>query len=274
MLYDKPIFKATGDEYLLMTIGTGMGIDVNSRVIEFNNRLKIAIEDFELDGIIDTIPGWCSIVVYYDFIAISYVELQGFLLDIYESMGEIITIKSRIIEIPVLYGTPENGEKWGPDLKAAAQLSKMTVDEAVEVHTGCNFWVGLVSFIPGLPFTRPLNKKGPVLKSKAYQFSRTYTPEGYIGLGGVCTAWYTVASEGGYSLIGYMPVPGYDPLQQLPDFVENPILVKPGDMVRYVSINRDEFDDIRQQVREHTYCFKITETEFDLKAYLEEDSNG
>lgn len=274
MLYESPVYKATGDEYLLMTIGTGMGIDVNSRVIELNNRLRKAIEDCLIDGIIDTIPGWCSIVIYYDFIAISFEELQKILTEIYEEIGEIVTIKTRIIEIPVLYGTPENGEKWGPDLKAAAKLSGLTVPEAVAVHTGCNFWVGLVSFIPGLPFTRPLNKKGPVLKSKAYQFSRTYTPEGFIGLGGVCTAWYTVPSEGGYAMIGYMPVPGYDPLQQLPDFGEKPILAKPGDLVRYVSINRDEFDEIRQQVREHTYCFKITETKFNLKAYIEEDSNG
>lgn len=275
MMYEKPRFNASGDEYLLMEIGTDMGIKVNCTIIEINNKLMEAKENGTIKGVIDTIPCWRSITVYYDNQVISYEDLKAAMLKLYDNLGEVTEIKSRIVEIPVLYGTPENGEKWGPDLAESAELSGLTIDEAVDAHTNCNFWVGLIAFTPGNPFTRPLRKKGPYLKAKIYDSPRPYTPEGYCSAGGLCTAWYTVPNPGGYSIIGYMPVAGYDALQVLPDFYDDPILLSAGDRVRYVPIDKPTFEDMMQQVREHKFRHKITDSVFYVKRYLEdEDYDG
>ncbi len=275
MMYDKPRFIPSGDEYVLMEIGTDMGIKVNCTIIEFNNRLMNEKTEGRIQGILDTIPCWRSITVYYDNTKISYEGLKEKMSELYNNMGTVSKMKSRIVEIPVMYGTPENGEKWGPDLKNCAELSGLTVDEAVDAHTNCNFWVGLIAFTPGNPFTRPLRKQEPYLKGKIYDSPRPYTPEGFCSAGGLCTAWYTVASSGGYALLGYMPVSAYNPHQLLPDFYEDPILLRAGDRVRYVPIDREQYDEIKQKERENVFRFKITESEFDLKAYLEEDGyNG
>lgn len=176
---------------------------------------------------------------------------------------------SRIIEVPCLYGTKENGEEWGPDLASSAEYSGMTVEEAVTAHSDTNQWVGLVGFMPSCPFTTPLKKNGKILLGKVYDTPRSYTPAGSVGQGGACCAWYPLAGAGGYAVIGYLPALPYEPTQTLPDFYDSPLLLRAGDRIKYKPIDLKEYHNIMQQIRERKYRFKIKESVFNIKAYLE-----
>ena len=61
-------------------------------------------------------------------------------------------------------------------------------------------------------------------------------------------------------LVGRMPVPTYCPYPALPAFEESPILLRAGDRLRMRSVERDEYDDIAQSVREGRYRYDIEES--------------
>lgn len=273
MRYDKPKLIPAGDASMIVYMGYGMELEVNSAVIVANRKVLEESEQGNLEGIVDTIPGWYSFAIYYDNQVIDYSSLEKKIMEIVSDVGEIETMPSRIIEIPVLYGTKENGTEWGPDLASSAEYSNLSVEEAVKAHTDCNQWVGLIGFEPGSPFTTPLRKKGNILLGKVYPSPRNYTPAATLGQGGACCAWYNLAGAGGYAVIGSLPVTGYDPTQTLPDFYDSPLLLKAGDRVRYVPISLEEYNKILLQARERTFRFNITEAEFNIKAYLEGDED-
>lgn len=193
MRYEKPKIIPAGDAALIVYMGYGMELEVNSAVIVANRKVLQAQEDGTIVGIIDTIPGWYSFAVYYDNLVIEYTKIVEKIMDIIGEIGEIETMSSRIIEIPVLYGTEENGIQWGPDLKDSAEYSGMTVEEAVKAHTDANQWVGLIGFEPSSPFSTPLKKSGKILLGKVYPSPRSYTPAATVGQGGACCAWYNLA---------------------------------------------------------------------------------
>ena len=66
------------------------------------------------------------------------------------------------------------------------------------------------------------------------------------------TGIYPVASPGGWRLIGRTPLRLFDP------GAESPFLLAPGDLLRFVPIDRGAFDDVAGQVAARTYAPRIT----------------
>ncbi|MFQ5521035.1 MAG: carboxyltransferase domain-containing protein, partial [Candidatus Methylomirabilia bacterium] len=71
---------------------------------------------------------------------------------------------------------------------------------------------------------------------------RTKTPPGSVGIGGSQCCVYPVESPGGFWVLGRTPLRLYDPGQS------DPILLRPGDRVRFRSIDRAEYDRISSAV--------------------------
>ena len=65
-------------------------------------------------------------------------------------------------------------------------------------------------------------------------------------------------------MMGLTPVPIYDRFQSLEIFEESPVLLQIGDRIRFVRVEDDEFDLIRQQVWECSYKYNIKEETFSL----------
>ena len=259
MIYNEPKFTAAGDQFLIMEIGTDMGLRANCKVIELDRLLGEA----NIKGVYNSVPSWRSLMIQYDYDLITFEDLKKELLKLWNSTGEVSVVPSRIVEIPIRYGG-----KYGTDFAQTAEYNDMTEAEAIATHSGELQWVGLVGFVPGHPFIRPL-RTDKRLQGKIYTVPRTYTPQGVIGLGGVTTTIYTVPTSGGYAKLAYMPVELYDPFQLHPDFQHRAALLKAGDRIKFRPIDDDEVDSIRQEFRERKYRFKITEGEFDVAAYLE-----
>jgi allophanate hydrolase subunit 1 len=87
---------------------------------------------------------------------------------------------------------------------------------------------------------------------------------GTVALGGSITAIYPVVSPGGYQMMGLTPVPIYDRFQSLSIFEKSPVLLRIGDRIKFVSVDVDEFDFIRQKVWECSYEYKIRQETFSL----------
>ena len=81
-------------------------------------------------------------------------------------------------------------------------------------------------------------------------------------------AIYSVRNPGGYQLLGRTTNPIYDARQRYPDFKENPVLLKPGDILRWRSVDRDGYDRIWAGIEDGTYRFPIRKVTFEPEAYL------
>lgn len=206
--------------------------------------------------IVETVPTWCSILIHYDLDKAGPAQFSSALVSFLDGVVETdaVTLKSRLVTLPVLYGGAA-----GPDLEFVARVNGLSTEEAVRrISTGTHF-VGMISFIPGQANCMWLEPE-LVLSAAKYATPRTHTPEGTVGLGGSSIAIYSVPSPGGFQMVGRMPVPTYCPYPALPAFEESPILLRAGDRLRMRSVERDEYDDIAQSVREGRYRYDIEES--------------
>jgi KipI family sensor histidine kinase inhibitor len=255
MLYDSPRYLYSGDQYLTIEIGDEMTLEANFKVI----GLDKAIHEAGIKGVIETFPGWRSVLLSYDALVIRTKDLISEIANVVQEIPEIQEVPSRLIELPVKYGG-----RWAPDLDFIAQENQISREEVIRIHSETIHWVGMVGFTPGSPQLMQLNP--PLLLSvRKYLSPRIYTPQGTIALGGSITAIYPVVSPGGYQMMGLTPVPIYDRFQSLDIFEKSPVLLKIGDRVKFVRIDDDdEFDYIRQQVLECSYKYHIKEESFSL----------
>jgi allophanate hydrolase subunit 1 len=72
-------------------------------------------------------------------------------------------------------------------------------------------------------------------------------PAGSVGIAGKQTGVYPIDSPGGWQLIGRTPLKMYDADR------EKPILPEAGQYIKFVPIDRAEFDRIAAEVEKGTY---------------------
>jgi len=127
--------------------------------------------------------------------------------------------EGRTIEIPVVYGGQD-----GPDLMAVARHTGLSVDELIARHSGSDYVVYFIGFMPGFAYMGGL---APELATPRHAEPRVSIPAGSVGIGGEQTGIYPMASPGGWQLLGRTALPLFDPAQ------DPPTLLRPGDHVRF-----------------------------------------
>ena len=241
-MYDEPLFLPAGDKALVVELGDTIDPDTNRSV----HNLLQAIQRQSLEGIIDLVPTYRSLLVLYDPMRLALTELKSRLESINESLDEIDVQKPRIIHIPTLYG----GE-YGPDLGAVAEHTGLTAEEVISIHSGNDYLVYMMGFTPGFPYLGGLSKK---VATPRLATPRLEIPAGSVGIAEDQTGVYPVASPGGWRLIGRTPLWLFDPRN------DPPALLTAGDYVKFVPMTGDdEYQDIRGQVESRDYVV-ATET--------------
>src|SRR5699024_1585209 len=131
-----------------------------------------------------------------------------------------------------------------------------SVEKFVAHHSGAPYLVTMLGFVPGLPFCyqmEPLERQVEVPK---YVRPRTFTPERAFGMGGAFSVVYPVQGAGGYQLFGIAPAPVFNSDQDHPDFEDSIVFPRPGDILRYRSIDRAEFDETRTRVEDGDFRYQ------------------
>jgi KipI family sensor histidine kinase inhibitor len=224
-----------GDLALSVELGDDISVDVNTRV----RALEFLIEQKALPGVMETVPTYRALLVYYDPGLVGYDALCASLATLAEQASATAMPPAREVELPCCYG----GE-LGPDLEAAARRLDLPVEELVRLHAGAEYLVYFIGFTPGLPYMTGAPER---LTIPRLDTPRVKVPAGSVGIGGIQCCIYPVESPGGFWLLGRTPLRLYDP-----DAAE-PILLKPGDRVRFRRVDRAEFDAIAVRVAAGTF---------------------
>ncbi|MEO8851464.1 MAG: carboxyltransferase domain-containing protein, partial [Allobranchiibius sp.] len=143
-----------------------------------------------------------------------------------------------------------------------------SVDAFIEHMAGNPWIVTMLGFVPGLPFCYQLEPQERQIQVPKYVRPRTFTPERAFGVGGAFAVVYPVQGAGGYQLYGLSPTPVLDVKQQMPDFEDSIVFPRAGDILRYRSIDRAEFDTTRVQVESGEFRYRQRDVEFSPAEFL------
>lgn len=229
-----------GDLSLVVEFGNEISTACNDRVRQLNQSLK----QKKIDGIVETIPTFRSLLIYYDPMIISYKKLCRYIQKASTSEQDVKAGLKRVIEIPVCYGG-----QYGEDLKDVAIHATMSESEVIQLHSGVNYLIYMLGFLPGFPYLGGLDKR---LMTPRLSNPRTSIPAGSVGIGGEQTGVYPIASPGGWRLIGRTPLKLYDSER------EEPTIYQAGDCIHFRPIDEEEYKDIEERVNRHEYLCKIT----------------
>ena len=220
---------------LCVELGDEISAEVNTRV----RALEYLIQAKGLTGVVETVPSFRSLLVYYDPGQTAFDALCAGLGALAEQATTVQLPPSRLVELPCCYD-PE----FGLDLVAAAERLRLTTDELIRLHAAAEYLVYFVGFTPGLPYMAGVPER---IRLPRLETPRVKVPAGSAGLGGDQYCIYSVDSPGGYWLLGRTPVRLYDPE------AAEPTLLRPGDRVRMRPIDRGEYDAVAARVAARTY---------------------
>ena len=231
----QPVFLPSGDRAIVVQFGSEIDPDVNAMV----HSATSAIESAKLDGVIELVPTYRSLMVHYDPSLIHPDDLQAAISSL-DLDGATESAGKRIVEIPTLYG----GE-FGPDIGFVAENAGMSESEVIAIHSGADYLVYAMGFSPGFPYLGGLD---PRLNTPRLTTPRTLIPGGSVGIAETQTGTYPVASPGGWQLIGRTPLKLFEPES------DPPAIINAGDRVRFVALqNEDAFHEIERRVHDGAY---------------------
>ena len=216
-----------GDAAVYCDFGEEVSKEINSNVIKYFENIR----DRNLKGITNLAPSYNKLIVSYDLSLTNYSKVKKLIekLEIKEKKEKV----SKIVEIPVCC---ENN--FTLDAKRLEETLNIKFEKLLEIFFNKEYFCYMTGFIAGMPFLGDLNKK---LRIKRLVTPRVKVPKGSIGLTEQFCNIYTYESPGGWNIIGNTPLDVFDKDNQT-----RPMLINPGDKVKFNRINQEEYDNIKK----------------------------
>ena len=146
---------------------------------ETSAKIRMAADNLTADpirGITELVPTFCSLMVYYNPLVITFDELSTKLRSKLRDVGEADLSIRKIVPIPVCYER--------------------------------DYLIDMLGFLPGFAYLGGLDER---LHTPRLAVPRTRIEPGSVGIGGAQTGIYPLASPGGWQLIGRTPLRLFDP---------------------------------------------------------------
>ncbi|MFL5787485.1 MAG: 5-oxoprolinase subunit PxpB [Flavisolibacter sp.] len=221
-----------GDSALVIDFGNIIDEDLNKKVYSLYNLIK----NSSISHIVDLIPAYSSLAVYYELHA--FYQKNGHEKTAFEAIAEkveeltnndhqTIDKSGRTFRIPVCYS-----EQYGLDLQELAQKKNLAIEEVIELHTAKSYRVFMIGFLPGFTY---MGKVDDRIVLPRRDKPKKVLP-GAVGIAGNQTGVYPLSSPGGWNIIGRTPVSLFDKEKT------DPVLFQAGDEVTFYSITEDEFE--------------------------------
>jgi KipI family sensor histidine kinase inhibitor len=225
VLYPRSVHYFMGNRGLLLEFGDEISHEVNDRV----RRMALAIRSEAIEGIIETVPTYRSLLVIYNPLTLPLDQLKKRLQKIEEGLQETPFPEPKLTRIPAVYGG-----LYGPDLEGVAKHCGISTEEVIRLHTSKPYFIYMIGFMPGYPYMGELPEALIMPRLKTPRLS---VPKGSVAIAQKQTGIYSMESPGGWQIIGRTPVELFDP-EKTP-----PALLQMGGLVQFYSISEKEFKE-------------------------------
>lgn len=227
----KAEFFPAGDSHLLVRLGHEISEQTNNLVLV----LAAGLAEKPLPGVVECVPSYCELLLAYDSARVSFRMLCRLLERRLGRLSQVPLPEGRRLDIPVRYG----GSR-GPDLDQLALRAGISPDETVRLHSSVEYRVFMLGFAPGFSYLGGLDSR---LHCPRRAEPRLRVAAGSVGIAGSQTGIYSLASPGGWRIIGQTPLALFSPGR------EKPFLLAPGDRVRFRAVSEAEYLAVRAELR-------------------------
>jgi KipI family sensor histidine kinase inhibitor len=194
------------------------------------SRWVSAVRRRAIGGVIDVVLAYRSAAVYADPDRVDLDRLDSALRSIESDSEAVDADAGRRIAIPVHYD--------GPDLAEVASRCHLTSAEVVAIHSGHEYRVFAIGFLPGFPYAGYLPRALSGLARRPEP--RLRVPAGSVAIAGSQTGIYPAESPGGWHLLGRTPLRIADPDRGI-------FPIRAGDRIRFEPIAAGEFEARRDE---------------------------
>ncbi len=206
-----------GDAALLVRFGE----DISPALSASARRVAAVLEADPPDGFVEAVASYASVAVHFDP---ARTRAEDLALLLARRLGQAAAAEAepagRLVEVPVRYGGGD-----GPDLAEVARLRGLSEAEVAAVHSGVEYVVYAMGFMPGFPYLGVVPER---IRVPRLDSPRPAVPAGSVGIAGAQTGIYPAATPGGWRLIGRTDLQLFDPARR------PPAILAPGDRVRFV----------------------------------------
>ncbi|KAJ6622708.1 allophanate hydrolase subunit 2-domain-containing protein [Mycena sp. CBHHK59/15] len=275
------VFRQAGDSAILIEYGE-MTVDFHLRARV--HALETIIKKLEVPGILALSPCVRSTMCHFDPLIISQLAVLDALVcaqaSMPSSMNEM-TFPGRKLTFPIVLDDQWSREalrKYMSSIRNKAVYLPSNIDylarnnglqsseEVLHKLVSSDWLVFGVGFYLACPFLIPIDPRCRIVGQKMNP-SRTYTPQGAVGIAGVVAAIYPIVSPGGYMLYG-RSLPAWQAWGKGPNFSpERPWLLEPFDQVHFEPVTEGEYIRIEGEFNAGQYEFKIEDTTFSMAEY-------
>jgi len=231
-LPDYTIFPL-GDSAMTIDFGNSIDEGINRKVLGLFHTLK----DNRLPGIIELVPAYSSLTIYYDVLQLkknhperktAYDALSGIITKRLEEPIAEATLSTETIKVPVCYDA-----EFAMDMGELTKTKNISADDVIRIHTSKEYTVYMLGFLPGFTYMAKVDDKIAVPRKIN---PRINVEAGSVGIAGYQTGIYPLPSPGGWQIIGRTP------LRLFNSDSDSFTLLKPGNKVQFYSISKDEFN--------------------------------
>lgn len=234
------VLRLCGDCAVTVEFENEISIETNRKVM----ALKYRIEQEHIRGINELVPSYRSLLIHYDPRELTYDKMGGFIEKWTNNLESADLPRAVITEIPVLYE--------GEDLEEIAGIEKKTVSEIIKIHSQSDYFVYMLGFAPGHPYTARFENP---FSFKRRESPRVRIPGGSIVVQQGLSDIIPFDQPCGWNIIGMTPVKVCDYRK------DNPFLLKAGQWIRHIPIGRSQYEEISKQVKAGTYVCRTYEKE-------------
>jgi KipI family sensor histidine kinase inhibitor len=231
-LYSKTLYFLMGDRGLLLEFGDEISREINEKV----RRMALAIQAKSIEGVIETVPTYRSLLIIYNPILLPIGDLKKRLERIEEELQQTPLQEPKLTRIPVVYGGA-----YGPDLEGVAKYLQISPEEVIRLHCSKPYLIYMIGFMPGYPYMGELPQ---ALVTPRLKTPRLVVPKGSVAIAQRQTGIYSMESPGGWQILGRTPVELFDPEK------DPPALLQMGDFVQFYAIREEEFHNWNLQSAE------------------------
>ncbi len=234
-----PSYKISslGDAAITVDFGNIISHTINDTVISLFKKLQ----QQPIEGMTEAVPAYSSITIFYDVFSLSkkrsdkktvFDWMKSNVLEFLEKETEVYEYEKKVVPIPVCYE-----DEFATDKEWIIDKLKISWQEFVQIHTSGHYRVYMLGFLPGFAYMGEVDN--------VIELPRKQQPlnviAGSVGIAGKQTGVYPLNSPGGWQIIGRTPLNFFNKNNN------EPTLVKAGDSVKFISINKDEFENIKSR---------------------------